>query len=322
MRFFFLSFSVILISCFGLENNIDYKKDGSAEIKKLQVFAERHSGSNFVKRLLADNFPLFEQKTGFCHKHFPPWVDVDPQIESFYEDSEQFLCVVVFRNPYDYLRGMNRVPWHGHQSLFKLPFSTFIKKKWMLAPSDEYRLTKKKKKIFLDKNPNTGGLFNNVIELRTAKIKQMLQLKNYCHNIYYVNYETILKDPEGVLSEIAELFDLEREPIYKPVKYYKGNPKFGTYVSEIHNGKKRQVLQIDDITLKQAPEAVLKEIDNFFDFEKTITVPDEMKVVHRYLNKGYPKILEEDLDFINSELCESLEKEIGYDLVRDVNLIK
>ncbi len=267
MRVFTLFFLILSKSLFSLDYGLDYQLNPSEKIDFVQIFAERHSGSFYMRSLLAENFSLLGKKRGYCHKHFPPWIGVDPKINDFPEKSKRFLTVVVFRNPYDYIRGMRKIPWHADRALFALRFSSFIRKPWKLAQSEVNRYGREK--VHFDSEPLSGKPFKNVMALRTAKIKQMLGLKEYCHNIYYINYEVVLKNEDAVLKEIASLFSIQKMPKFKKIEYYKGNPELG-----------------------------------------------------RYVQKKYKPISQQDLDFINKELDEELENQIGYQIIRKARDIK
>ncbi len=216
-------------SIYALDYGIDFRNDPFLEIKELQIFGERHCGTNFIEQLLIANFPTFKKVPGFCHKHFPPWVHVDPASYLLEKQSENYLTVVIFRNAYDWVRAFHPHPWHGHPSLVYIPFNKFIRSKWRLNDVDIKLLNPNGNKFCLDRNPNTGKYFHNVLQLRAAKTDAMLTLKKYCHNIYFVRYETVLKHPQEVIDEIASLFDLEKKSSFQKIKYYKGDKSKGKY---------------------------------------------------------------------------------------------
>lgn len=251
---------------YSLEYGIIAKHEGTDPITKFSLYSERCSGSFYLSSLLFSNVEQLEPKH-FCHKHFPPWFTLPresylgPKEHYTFEGTDDCLFVIIFREPYDWARSFNKDPWHGHPSMYKLPFSVFIRKPWELNPNDKHVLVFSKWNALLDKNPETQSSFNNIFELRTAKIRNMLMIKDRAKHVYYVNYEIVRDKPQEVLKEIANTFNLKLKPNYEPVVYYKGWDKMGVYQP-----------------------------------------------------KEYQPISDEDLIYINSQLDESLENQIGYKL--------
>ncbi len=209
----------------SLEYGLFAKKEGSVPITKVALFSERCSGSNYILSLIQENFEILTPF--FCHKHFPPWFELpakkycgNPQHYHF-EGTEDYLFIIVFRDPYDWVRSFHRIPWHAHPSLQGIPFEQFIRRPWRLDPSDFIR-----EKIYnplMDQNPIDGSPFKNVLELRTAKIRTMLKIKNKANNVYYLNYESVRDHPREVLEEIQNRFGLVPNPAgYQPVLQNKG----------------------------------------------------------------------------------------------------
>jgi hypothetical protein len=263
-----LFISIILCFTFPL-NSLEYgfflKSENAHPITKLFVISERCSGSNFINSLILQNFEIKEEHLG--HKHFPPWYDLplehysaDPRYYTF-SDTEEFLFVVIFRNPYDWIRSLFRTPWHADPTLCNIPFSQFIRTIWKLDSNDD-TILKRHLYPLLDLNPIDKLPFKNSFELRTAKIKNMLQIKDRAPNVYFINYEIVCRYPQEVLEELNNNFKLVKKTTYDAVTYIKGDPRLGEY-------KPRK----------------------------------------------YNQLSLEDLDYINSQLNEQIENEIGYKLI-------
>lgn len=240
------AFKLYLLSCFILCSSelpsqqyaLSAAHNGAVPITKFAVFAERCSGSNYVESLLKLNFQLIED--AYCHKHFPPWFTVPHLAKThkqyhLFEEKVDVLNIIIFRNPYDWIRSLHNQPWHAVRSLFNIPFSKFIRSEWRLNLNLPVMVEQSKFNTLLDINPKTKKSFKDIFELRTAKIKTMLLIKNHVANSYYVNYETVRDNPEGVIQEIATLFNLEANPVYQPVIYYKGKEEKGVYTKKKYN---------------------------------------------------------------------------------------
>jgi len=208
MRVFFV-FVVLVVRVLSLEYGLDVKHEGITPIARVQFFAERCSGSNYVEALLLQNTHLY-QDLAYGWKHFPVWVGFSEGTSDFHTlaHSENCLFVVVFRDPYDWLRSFHLQPHHSAGSLRKLNFSKFIRASWVMDPKDPCALAERAKYPLTDKDPLTGKDFKNPMKLRTAKIQTMLRMKDKVHHIYYIHYEVARRYPKQMLEEIAKIFSL------------------------------------------------------------------------------------------------------------------
>lgn len=231
---FFLVFGLFIFSTplLSQEFAIKAKKQGHIPITKFSIFSERCSGSNYLEQLILLNLEIESGK--FCHKHFPPWFDLplekyhgDPRHYTF-EETDDFLFFVIFRNPYDWVRSFFRKPWHGSDELFHMSFSKFIRTPWTLNPQETVVQTEIVFNPLMDR-PSNGSYFRNVFELRSAKIRNMLEIGNKASNVYIINYEIARDHPEEVLAEISKIYSLKAKPVYTPVIYYYGDKNQGIY---------------------------------------------------------------------------------------------
>jgi hypothetical protein len=216
---------------------ISVKKQGKEPIRKLVVLAERCSGSNYIESLILSNLEL--TSAPFCHKHFPPWYELpisqyrgDPQHYHFANTADH-LFVVIFRNPYDWVRSLYQTPHHGLASLQRVDFNRFIRSIWIHNPIDPLMNSLRASHPLIDRDPIDGSLFKNVLKLRTAKIKNMLKIRQRAKNVYFINYEVARDYPQEVLEEIRETFRISPKPSYfTPVVYYKGKKNLGRFVKK------------------------------------------------------------------------------------------
>lgn len=213
------------------------KRESNTTLTKFTIFSERCSGSNYTKHLLLKNLEI--ENDPFCHKHFPPWFELpaseyhgNPAHYTF-DGTNDHLFVIIFRNPYDWTRSLIRKPWHTHSSLQGIPFEMFIRTTWETDNEAETNLLREFNPL-LDKDPKTKGNFDNCLKLRSAKIKNMLMIQQKVKNCYHVNYETLRDFPEEVLTELAILFDLSRNPEFQPILFIKGKPDAGPYVPRVY----------------------------------------------------------------------------------------
>lgn len=253
----------------ALEYGIAAKHAGTIPIKKLVIFGERCSGTNYVDMLIARNFQLRSDRK-FSHKHFPPWFELPIEYYSgtpahyTFDNTDDYLFVIVFRNAYDWVRSLQQLPHHASAQLFKMPFSKFIRAPWELNPADKTVIRMRAYHPLMDLSPIDGKPFENVFKMRTKKIENMLMIQDRAKNVYYIRYEIIRDHPQEVIREIQEEFGIQAIAKYIPISNYLGWK---------HKGQFHQV--------------------------------------------PYPPLSLEDLDYINSQLSEEIENQIGYTLIYD-----
>jgi len=234
---YFLIFTLFKIEVYSSEIALQYgllaKKDGNVAIKKFFIFSERCSGSNYAEILIRNNLNI--GSSPFCHKHFPPWYELplekylgNPKYYTF-EGTDEYLFILIFRNPYDWVRSLYQNPWHADTFLKDIPFEQFISTVWQIGKKDKDLTRLQNLHPLLDRNPKNGCLFKNVLKLRTEKIRNMLFIKNKAKNCYYINYEKLRDFPEETLSEISTIFQVSRKMPFTPVIHRKGRPIQGVY---------------------------------------------------------------------------------------------
>jgi hypothetical protein len=216
LSLFFLSFQPL--QSIELQYGLYAQKGGVLPIEKAQLFGERCSGTNYFQELLRRNFHLESRHRDFGWKHFPVWFEAGEAFKEVLEDhggspflsqeNEGYVFFVIFRDPYEWLWSFSHCLWHAHRDLKERArgkFSLFIREPWI--SQDRLR--------WVECDPATGEVFPNVIQLRTARIQNMLKLKEQVKNIYYVQYEVLRDFPLEVMKEIAQFFELPYEQLSK-----------------------------------------------------------------------------------------------------------
>lgn len=236
IKFIFVMLQLLaFLPIWGVETKYAIKatRQNSERIKSFVIFSERCSGSNYLFKLVKSNFLI--QAPIFCHKHFPPWYDLpqdkwlgDP-VHYTFEGTEDTLFFILYRNPYDWLRSLHEQPFESSDSLRGIDFSTFIRTTWTLNPDLPIVAKEMERNPLVDLNPATGKPFKNVMQLRTAKAKNMYKIRKRAKNTYYINYETVRDHPKEVLAELREIYELIPTRVYHPVDDYKGYKEMGKY---------------------------------------------------------------------------------------------
>jgi hypothetical protein len=186
-------------------------------LRRLQIFGERCSGTNYVAQLLRRNLGL-EPTDAHGWKH--GWLD---RVEGPAADT---LFVVVHRDPFDWLRSLHRMPWHAAPALQGLPFAQFVRTPWWcewgqhmdLEPQDPRRGTE----MLHERDPDTGRRFDHVLALRTAKHRAWEALAGRVQHVAALRYEDAAAAPAQVVRDLAQRFALRRWPWLRAVAGEKG----------------------------------------------------------------------------------------------------
>eukprot|EP00752_Nemacystus_decipiens_P001324 g1314.t1 len=201
-------------------------------LKYIALIAERHSGSTWMLKFLQDYFRglnITVTATLCTWKHwFQDRIHQDIQDGKRHcrerqlcpacLDIEHTLVIAMWRNPYDWISGMQKIPWHSqaHQGVEDL--STFMTMPWTMKPEAEKRaradaLTKARDQApcidnFLpwevlpcepmndasiyELDPE-GQTYGNVYELRKAKIRDFNAVKLWAPYYEKILYEDMLE---------------------------------------------------------------------------------------------------------------------------------
>lgn len=174
----------------NLSYGIMAKKSDDAErkIQYIQIFGERCSGTNFLTKLIEKNLEV-PLKFRYGWKHFPCWYDtpfenrISPTQGRDYctlEGNENFLFIVIVRDPYDWLRSFFLQPFHVSHRVPRTRFYSFIRSRWYSG--DEDKAICGPAGIY-DRDPETNGYFNNILHLRSARIENFLKLMHKAENV-------------------------------------------------------------------------------------------------------------------------------------------
>ncbi len=190
---------------------------GEAPLTRFQVFGERSSGTNFVKRLIGRNTRLKHTdemgwKHGFCQMMAVP---------------RDLVLVCVVRNPERWALSMHAKPWHATPDLQSLEFSEFLRAEWttiLERPPYSGKLGRAfvGQTLQQDLHPITGRPFDSLFALRRAKLANLMSLaERGIKNCVYVRLENAQADPQAMLGKInngLQLTDMDGEfrPVIKP----------------------------------------------------------------------------------------------------------
>lgn len=183
-------------------------------MSRFQVIAERSSGSNFLKLVLAMNTPLiYSDVLGWKHGQLER-----PMIPS------DLVVAVVVRDADAWARSMFAKPWHTSPAMQRLGFSEFLRARWETvidrrryfvdyAPDLEVG-----QPLQFDRDPMTGNCYDNLFALRRGKLRAHLTYLNRGCNVCLVRNEAVVADPEGFVHRFRAAFGLPpMDTTFRPV---------------------------------------------------------------------------------------------------------
>lgn len=184
------------------------------QIQAFDVRGERCSGTTYLERLIDINLQLpYTADMGWKHSYLNLYALKREKID-------MLLVVVIFRDPFDWMRSLYLQPHHfqntcsGRWLEGKQPtFSDFIRNEVKLA--DDFG-----EEMFGDRHPVYLDHPKNILELRKWKIEAFLNLPKILKNVVYVRYEDLASDPKKIISEINEKY-IKRDFEFKDWVFYK-----------------------------------------------------------------------------------------------------
>ena len=203
-----------------LSDGIAIKGSMSQQVRAIQLFGNRCSGTNYIDRLISINFKSNIMTYGYGHKHF-----IVPQERVFGQD---ILTLVVRRNVYDWIGSLYKNPWHLSDEVKSLSFSQFIREPWH-SYYDECFFEKDhpwfNKEMMIERHPITNERFPNPFVMRNYKLNNWLGLNNNLPCVLYVNYDWIIKNKKSFIEILSSIINMPCNNNFKDILSYKGNNK-------------------------------------------------------------------------------------------------
>ncbi|KUF11597.1 hypothetical protein [Pseudoponticoccus marisrubri] len=179
---------------------------GPATPTRVQVFGERSSGTNFVKRLIGRNAPLRPMEDLGWKHGFPHMTAIPAPVA----------IVAVMRDARDWALSMHAKPWHCPPAMQALPFADFIRAEWAtIADRKRYfpqvaALGGQGMPLQHDRHPITGRPFANLFALRRAKLEGLLSFRQRGCTLVLCRLEAVQAAPEDFLQALHDGLDLPR----------------------------------------------------------------------------------------------------------------
>lgn len=180
---------------------------------RFQVFGERSSGTNFVKRLLGRNTALTPiEDLGWKHGF--------PQMTAIPADT---MVVCTVRDARHWALSMHAKPWHCPAEMQRLSFPAFLRAPWVtVADHPRYfpqvaALGGAGQPLQHDRHPLTGLPFANLFALRRAKLDALLSYMDRGCTVLLCRMEVAQSNPEGFVGAVCAALDLPAPNGFRPV---------------------------------------------------------------------------------------------------------
>jgi hypothetical protein len=206
----------------------------AGSVSSVYVFGERNSGTNYVQNLIVKNCVAGVTRARLYNRENQALLGWKHGFPAMLGAPFDVLAVVVYREPLAWLHGMMRNPWHAAAHLHNLTFSQFIRQEWLAVVDDAgFGVAQDapiwRRELMIERDPQTGLRFANVMRLRTAKNIGFATLDHRFANVLRVTYESVLANPQGFLNALCATYNLSRLPKFDPILHDRATPSRGPY---------------------------------------------------------------------------------------------
>ena len=185
-------------------------------MKKVTIYGERCSGTNYLEELLLLNFHV-EIVWDYGWKHFFGFNDLT--------NSDDILFIGIIRNLEDWLNSLYREKHHLPMCLTE-NIDAFLNNIFYSLYLDPKTYQKTDNEIMSDRNIDTGERYNNIYELRLVKNKYLIEkmpnlVKNYC----LITYDDLQDNFIDIMFKLKDCGLKVKDNVNFPlnVNYYKKN---------------------------------------------------------------------------------------------------
>ncbi|MCK5017094.1 MAG: hypothetical protein KAS32_08475 [Candidatus Peribacteraceae bacterium] len=177
-------------------------------INLITIRGERRSGTNWLQKILKHTNCTIDinYKFGWKHGFF------EPIHYNQYHNSD--LIIVLFKDVYSWLLSLNDDPKHMPWAK-EINFSKFVRHEYYsIADVPWFVDNCNLKKGDELREYNLDGIrFKNIIQLRNAKYRDWLNIRNRIENVEYILYDDLLKNPDKLTERLRVKYKIESKPL-------------------------------------------------------------------------------------------------------------
>lgn len=178
-------------------------------LKKVTIFGERCSGTNYLEQLLITNFDV-EIIWDYGWKHFFGFCDLN--------NSDDVLFIGIVRNLPDWINSLYNTPYHLPVELIE-NIDTYLNKPFYSVTDDGVIMTN-------DINIETNEIYKNIFELRHVKNKYLVEkMPLLVNNYLLITYDELIYNFNVIMNKIKNGGLQVKNNIEFPINYiyYKNN---------------------------------------------------------------------------------------------------
>lgn len=214
------------------------------------ILGERCSGTNWLQYLITNNFEIKVNWT-VGWKHFFAYKDYENKILK----NNHIIYFGIVRNPIDYFMSFYKKAHHQPEERLK-NINTFLLSEFYSIHVNENN-SNYKKEIIVDRKYD-GNRYKNIFEMRSEKCKFLFEkMPELAKNYIFIKYEDLKKNPENILQEIHEKFNLiKKHNVFLIEKKYVFNNTI------LENEQCMENYEVDDNIRNIIMENLDKDIEN------------------------------------------------------------
>ena len=199
-----------------------------SEIKKITIYGERCSGTNYLECLIEKNFNNYKLTWEYGWKHFFG--------HNKLEDSNDTLFICIVRNPLDWINSLYKKKWHIANHLRTSIFNFLTNE--FYSYNDKNSGSKDGKEIMKDRNIYTGERYKNIFELRHTKLKFLYEdLPKKVKHYIFIRHEDLINNFTKTMIKIKNKGVCIKPNIIFPLNHFgekKSNKKYKKKINIIH----------------------------------------------------------------------------------------
>lgn len=218
--------------------------------QKIQIFGLRCSGTNFLEKWLVNNFKEVEIVNHFAFKHL--W---NSQFLRPVNSDDSIDIMVIVRNPYDWIRSMQREPHHCPDLLGK-SLENFVKTPLKAYPGSSWncKISSIRDEV---KSMELLEYYDNILQMRNSKHKIFCNLiKN--KRAILINYELLRDNPDQLANKISSEFGYTPHQELVEIKTFKKT-------SQIY--KQKKVARIPQSIISFINKEIMWDQENYMGYD-------------------------------------------------------
>ena len=187
-------------------------------IRKVTIYGERCSGTNYLENLLTNNFNV-EITWIYGWKHFFGHSDL--------KESDDVLFIGIIRNIFDWINSLYLFRYHLLDEFTK-SHKTFLNNEFSSYYLDEKNNICPNKEIIEDRNIKTKEKYKNIFELRHIKNEYLFEtMPSLVKNYILITYDNLVDDFKYTMNQLKNCNLEIKQNIEFPLNiyYYKDDPK-------------------------------------------------------------------------------------------------